>query len=124
MDKVVHFEIPADDTNRAKEFYTKVFGWNGLSMPDMGYTLFTTGPSGEEGPKEPGCINGGMMKRADFVKAPIITINVDSIEDAGKKIKQHGGEVIREKMAVADMGWAAYFKDSEGNVMGLWQNAK
>lgn len=123
MNKVVHFEIPADNVERAQKFYHEVFEWTINSMPNMGYTILSTGPTDEKGmTKENGFINGGMMKRQEPIKNPVITINVDSIEDSSKKIVEHGGRIIREKMDVGEMGYAAYFTDSEGNVLGLWQN--
>lgn len=124
MDKVVHFEIPADNLARAKKFYNTVFGWKMNEMPQMEYVLVGTAESDENGmPKEPGAINGGMMERQDPVKSPVITINVKSIDQAAATIEKNGGKVIRPKMPVGDMGFAAYFKDTEGNVIGLWQNA-
>jgi hypothetical protein len=124
MDKVVHFEIPADDLARAKKFYNTVFGWNMNEMPQMEYVLVGTTESDENGtPKEPGAINGGMLKRQDPVKSPVVTINVKSIDEAAKTIEKNGGNMIRLKMPVGEMGFAAYFKDTEGNVIGLWQNA-
>ena len=124
MDSVVHFEIPADDLARAKKFYSTVFGWTINEIPQMGYVLVgTTEANEQEMPKEPGAINGGMMKRQNPVNAPVITINVDSIDGSLGKIKANGGQTLREKMQVGEMGYAAYFKDSEGNVIGLWQSA-
>ena len=123
MDKVVHFEIPADDVERAKKFYKKVFDWKMESFPDMEYTMIqTTAVDEDHMPTEPGSINGGMMKRQDPVKCPVITIAVQDIEETMKIVKKMGGESVRGKMHVADMGYAAYFKDTEGNVIGLWQN--
>jgi hypothetical protein len=52
--RVVHFEIPYDDGDRARAFYNKVFGWEVMEMPEMSYTMATSGPSGDEGPTEPG----------------------------------------------------------------------
>jgi len=72
-------------------------------------------------PQEPGAINGGMMKRQHPVTSPVITIKVHNMEDALKNVKKMGGEVVRGKMHVGDMGYAAYFKDTENNVIGLWQ---
>jgi hypothetical protein len=74
-------------------------------------------------PTEAGAINGGMLERQDPVKAPIITISVDNMDQAAMTIEKNGGKIIRAKMPVGDMGFAAYFRDTEGNVIGLWQNA-
>lgn len=123
MGKVVHFEIPADDLPRAKKFYNTVFGWNATEMPEMEYVMLRTTESDENGmPKEPGAINGGMMKRQDPLRHPVVTIDVESIDDALASVKKNGGQVVREKLAVGDMGFTAYFRDPEGNVIGLWQN--
>ncbi len=123
MDKVVHFEIPVDDLERAKKFYKSVFGWKMESLPEMEYILIETTPVDEKGmPEEPGAINGGMMKRQRPVTSPLITISVDDMDDAIKTVKKMGGEIVRGKMPVGDMGYAAYFKDSENNIIGLWQN--
>jgi len=124
MDKIVHFEIPADNLARAKKFYSTVFGWKMNEMPEMDYVLVQTVEPDENGiPKEPGAINGGMLKREDPVKSPVVTISVKSIDEAAKTIEKNGGKIIRPKMPVGDMGFAAYFKDTEGNAVGLWQNA-
>lgn len=123
MDKVVHFEIPADDLERARKFYQSVFGWKMDQFPGMEYILVGTTEVDENSmPKEPGAINGGMLKRQHPVTSPVITINVQNIDEALKKVKKIGGEVVRGKMQVGEMGHAAYFKDTEGNIIGLWQN--
>jgi hypothetical protein len=124
MGKVVHFEIPADNLARAKKFYSTVFGWSLDEFPEMEYTIARTTDSDQNGmPKEPGAINGGMLQRQDPVKAPVITISVDNMDQAAATIEKNGGKIIRPKMAVGEMGFAAYFKDTEGNVVGLWQNS-
>jgi len=121
--RVVHFEIPFDDAERARGFYQEAFGWALMEMPDMSYTLATTGPSGEQGPSEPGFINGGMLRRESPNEGPIMVIDVDDIDAALAKIESLGGQTLIGRQAVGEMGYAAYFKDVEGNNMGLWQNA-
>lgn len=127
MDKVVHFEIPADDLERAKGFYGSIFGWE-LNDVDMGggatYTTVTTSPVDERMmPKEPGAINGGMMMRSADTSTPILTIGVDAIDDALKQVEASGGSVVQPRTEIPGMGAYAYFKDTEGNTMGLWENA-
>jgi len=123
MGKVVHFEIPADDLPRAKKFYSTVFGWNASDVPEMECVMLGTTESDENGmPKQPGAINDGMMKRQDPLRHPVVTIDVENIDDALASVKKNGGQVVREKLTVGDMGFTAYFRDSEGNVIGLWQN--
>jgi hypothetical protein len=72
--------------------------------------------------REAGGINGGMMKKERHFDHPIITIDVVDIDGSLKKIEELGGKAIGEKMRVGSMGYSAYFKDTEGNIMGLWQN--
>jgi uncharacterized protein len=124
--RVVHFEIPFDDGDRARKFYADAFGWNAQEIPGMGYTLVTTGPSSdEEGPTEKGFINGGMMGRdLGLVTSPAITVDVDDVDASLESIEQLGGKTVQGKQAVGDMGWSAYFTDPEGNLMGLWQSAR
>ncbi len=127
MDKVVHFEIPVDDATRAKEFYRTAFDWE-LNDMDMGggntYTTVTTTPIDEQSrlPLEPGAINGGLMSRTSDTPVSVITIGVDAIDDALKKIEAGGGSVVQPRTEIPDMGAFAYFKDTEGNVVGLWEN--
>ena len=89
---VTHFEIPADNVERAERFYAESFGWNIQDMPEMSYAMLSTTPSGEDGrPKDPGAINGGMMKRSGMFTAPVVTIDVDDIDEALATVEQHGG---------------------------------
>ena len=74
-------------------------------------------------PTEPGAINGGMMKRSAETPTPVVTIGVDSVDDTLKKVEAGGGSVVRPKTEIPGMGSFAYFKDIEGNVLGVWENA-
>lgn len=122
---VVHFEIPANDLERAQSFYRDTFGWGINPVPQMSYTLVMTAPTDEEGRlRDPGAINGGMLERQGPVTAPIITVQVDDIDAALAQIGQHGGRTLQAKFPVGDMGFGAYFADCEGNVLGLWQDAE
>ncbi len=121
--RVVHFEIPFEDGDRARGFYADVFGWEVQTIPELDYTMVSTGPANEVGPTEPGYINGGMAERGLPLGGPTVVIDVENIEETLEKIGQHGGTTMLAKAAVGEMGFAAYFKDSEGNVVGLWQNA-
>jgi len=123
--RIVHFEIPFDDGDRARSFYQDAFGWNVQHIPDMDYTMVMSGPITEEGmPSEPGYINGGMLGRGLAPSpGPVITVDVDSIDTALERIEKLGGATVLAKQPVGSMGFAAYFKDPEGNVMGLWETA-
>jgi hypothetical protein len=122
--RVVHFEVPFDDAERALSFYRDVFDWQIQPLPEMGYNIVSTGPGDDQGmPTEPGYIGGGMLHRQEPVTAPAITLAVDDIDATLATIEEHGGSTVQGKQPVGDMGFAAYFSDSEGNVVGLWQNA-
>ena len=124
--RVVHFEIPYDDGDRARSFYAEIFDWQLVAMPEMGgYTLVMTGPSGDQGPTEPGYINGGMLSRQQAATSgPVLVVDVDSIDATLERIGGLGGSTVVGKTPVGEMGFAAYFTDPEGNVMGLWETAR
>jgi predicted enzyme related to lactoylglutathione lyase len=124
MDAVVHFEVPYDDADRARAFYRDVFGWEIQAMPELDYDFVQTGPQGEDGmPTGPGYIGGGMCRREGPVTQPVITLAVDDVGAALERVRASGGSPLGEPAQVGEMGWAAYFTDSEGNLMGLWQSA-
>jgi uncharacterized protein len=124
MDKVVHFEVPFEDGERATTFYREAFGWQLNSMPQFRYVMVTTSATDEQGrPTEPGAINGGMLERQGPITAPVITIGVENLDDALAHVEKLGGKVAIGRQPVGDMGYSAYFHDTEGNLIGLWQNA-
>ena len=122
MDKVVHFEIPADDIVRARKFYEGLFGWKIIEDPEMSYHQVSTVETDEKGmPKQPGAINGGLMKRSAPGESPVIYIQVASIDEYLQKIPSAGGKVVLPKQPVEDLGFFAKISDPEGNIIGLWQ---
>ncbi len=123
--RVVHFEIPYDDGDRARGFYKAAFDWEIVQLPEMGdYTLVMTGPSGDQGPTEAGFINGGMLSRdMASTRHPVVVVDVPSIDATLERIPELGGSVVTGKTAVGEMGFAAYVSDPEGNVVGLWETA-
>ena len=135
MDPVVHFEIPVGDLAAAKQFYQKSFGWEvqSFDMPGGGtYTTATSAPVGELSiPLKPGAINGALIDRNEPVgggaaklTAPIVTIQVDSVEGAIKKVEDAGGKALTAKQTIPEMGDYAYVADPDGNVLGLWHDHK
>lgn len=125
--KVTHFEIPVDKMDRAKKFYSEVFDWKIMEVPGGApgemYTMVIGAKTDENGTTvDKGAINGGMFEREKPLVHPIITIDVEDIDAALDKIKKRGGKIAMKKTAMGDMGAYAYFEDSEGNVMGLWQS--
>lgn len=128
MNKVVHFEIPADDLERAKKFYAEVFDWqvSEWPMPQGGvYTGVRTVAVNEETqtPEEAGAINGALVDRSPENPTPLVTMEVESINDHFVKIEAAGGSRVVERTEIPGMGAYAYAKDSEGNIIGLWENA-
>ena len=123
MDKVVHFEIPVDDVPRARGFYGAVFEWGLQPMEEYDYTLALTTPIDAEMqmPTEPGVINGGLTPRTAETPTPRIVIQVDSIDESLKRIEAEGGSTVSPRAEMPGMGAYAYFKDTEGNLMGLWE---
>jgi uncharacterized protein len=124
MRSVVHFEIPADDVARAKEFYRSVFDWQLQDMPEMNYTIVrTTDVDENQMPTTAGAINGGLMQRSQETPTPVLTIDVESIDQALKQVQASGGRTVRARTEIPGMGAYAYFTDPEGNTLGLWETA-
>jgi len=125
MDKVVHFEIPAGKTDRAAKFYQRVFGWQIKKVPEMDYWIVTTVRTDKRMmPAEPGAINGGLMQRNSSTEQPVIVISVRSLDSSLKLAQKHGAKLAMKKQTVMGMGYYARIKDTEGNVIGVWQNIK
>ena len=128
---VVHFEIPADDPERAVGFYRELFGWEfqkwggpaeGGPEAGMEYWLITTVPTDESGrPQRPG-VNGGLMRRQDPNQPAVNYVSVESVHEFARKAETLGGSVIVPRNPVPGMGWFAYVKDTEGNIFGLWES--
>ncbi len=130
MDKVQHFEIPADDMARARKFYETTFDWKTMDFPmpgGMQYAGLHTGPVDGKGvPTEPCFINGGMFKRGgQFIPtSPTVAVIVSDINVSIAKVKANGGTVMGEIMEIGGMGLYVYVKDTEGNLIGIWQDVK
>jgi len=120
---IVHFEIPADDVEKLRKFYSKLFGWKIEKFPGpMEYWMIHTVPVDKEGmPIRPG-VNGGMMKRQQPEHKPVNYIAVESVDEYTKKIKALGGKVLVPKMEVPGIGWWALALDPEGNQFAILQS--
>jgi predicted enzyme related to lactoylglutathione lyase len=120
MPSVVHFEIPADDVERAKKFYGDLFDWKieKFSGPTpMDYWMVMTGK--EEGQMG---LDGGMMQRQDPRQQTIVYIDVPSVDDYVHKVVSLGGQMGVPKTAIPGMGYFAVCFDPENNGFGLWEN--
>lgn len=131
MNRVVHFEIQADDPERAVEFYKDVFGWEisewvipGVEIKDENrYWLVMTGPETEPG------INGGLVFRrgpepieGQPANAFVCTVSVTDLDEYVDKALKAGGSIAVPSMAIKGVGWLAYCKDTEGNIFGMMQS--
>jgi len=122
MSRVIHFEIPAAEPDRAAAFYGKVFGWkfDKWAGPTE-YWMVTTGKEGDPG------INGGMMKKPGGIASTTNTIGVESVDVAVNAAVKSGGKNIMPKTPIPGVGYFAYCEDTEGNLFGVMQmdaNAK
>ncbi|HZW39650.1 MAG TPA: VOC family protein [Ignavibacteriaceae bacterium] len=117
MNRVVHFEIAAEQPDRATKFYSDIFGWqiNKWEGP-MPYWLIKTGEQGETG------IDGAIFERKENWPTIVNTIEVASVDDFNEKIKKAGGEVVTPKDAIPGVGYMSYCRDTEGNIFGIMQN--
>jgi predicted enzyme related to lactoylglutathione lyase len=123
MDKVVHFEIPFDNKQRAMKFYSDSFGWQLMDMPDMKYVMANTvAVDDRHMPKEAGAINGGLFDRPKDAPHPMIYVGVGSVETTVKKVQAAGGKVVTAKTPIPGMGAFARVTDTEGNVIGLFES--
>jgi uncharacterized protein len=127
MPTIVHFEIPANDVERSRKFYTDLFGWKiekwpgtegGGGSSNMEYWMVTT--TDEKGNKA--SVGGGMMKRQDPQQQITNFIDVKSVDEYSSKIEKLGGKVVVSKMAVPEMGYFAVCHDTENNSFGIWES--
>jgi predicted enzyme related to lactoylglutathione lyase len=121
MNRVIHFEIHAENPERAITFYQALLGWT-FSKWDgpMPYWIVITGPDSQPG------INGGLIQRrgpidGQAVIAYVCTVEVPTLDEHVEKAKQAGGECVVPKMPIPGVGWLAYCKDTEGNIFGMMQ---
>ena len=122
MNRVIHFEIHAEDPQRAIRFYSGLFGWRFTKWNDqVAYWAIETGPTAEPG------IDGGLLPRKGIIDgqaviAYICTIEIKDLDQTMKKAQAAGGTVSAPKMAIPGIGWLAYLKDTEGNSFGVMQS--
>jgi predicted enzyme related to lactoylglutathione lyase len=116
MQRVVHFELGANNPERVAKFYKDAFGWEITRWTGpQEYWLVTTGPEGEPG------INGGILRHRDGGPRIVNTIGVASVDEAVKQVERCGGKVVEPKMAIPGVGYQAYCTDPEGIMFGLHQ---
>ena len=117
MPRPVHFEIPAENPQRAIDFYTTVFGWKFTKWNGpMEYWMVETGPASEPG------INGGLMPRQHSEQPCVNTVAVENLDKTVETVLSNGGSMALPKMPVPGVGWLAYCKDTDGHIFGIMQN--
>jgi len=115
MPRVIHFEINADNPERAVKFYSSVFGWKIRKWAGpVDYWLAATGEESEMG------INGAIKPRENNLTT-VNSVSVSSLDESLIKVAQTGGKIIQPKEALPGLGYSARCQDSEGNVFGIWQ---
>ena len=118
MPRIVHFEIYADDVDRAHRFYQELFGWEITKWdgpPQMDYRLVTTGSEG------PG-IDGGLTRRPPQGPAGVNYVDVESIDEYLEKVLAAGGSIVQSKIPIPGIGFIAICNDTEGNPIGFYQH--
>jgi uncharacterized protein len=124
MDKVVHFEIPYDNKDRASKFYSEIFAWRLIDIPEMEYTMVHAADTDKNNMViEKGAINGGLFHRDDTAKNPMVVIGVQSIDETIKKVLSAGGKVVTPKQRIPN-GSYARIADCEGNIIGIADESK
>jgi predicted enzyme related to lactoylglutathione lyase len=113
---IVWFEIPADNPERAKSFYSNLFGWKIDPFPGGGdYWHIDTGGTDET--------PDGALKKRKHSQEPIVNyVSVDAVDKYADKIAKLGGKVCMAKTAVSQMGYFAVCQDTEGNAFGIWES--
>jgi len=110
--KLVHFEIPANQPEKLKAFYERIFDWTIEKMPGdtMDYWIIKA-----EG------VGGGIRPKSSPEMTPLNYILVENIERHCRTIKRAGGTVLITRTPVPGMGFFALALDPEGNPFGIWE---
>jgi len=122
MPRPIHFEIQAEDTERAMTFYKALFGWQFTQWGQEKYWLIGTGDKSQPG------IDGGLLPRQGSAPVPMASVNafvctcdVADLDATLTKAQSLGGMVVVPRMAIPTVGYLAYAKDTEGNIFGMMQ---
>lgn len=117
MNRITHFEFPVDDADRAASFYTQAFGWQIAKWDGpQDYWLIKTGPDDQPG------IDGALTPRSEGAMTISNVLDVADVDAASEQVVAAGGVIVLPKMAVPGIGYVAYFRDTEGNVLGMMQD--
>lgn len=118
MNPVIHFELPANDMERAKTFYERVFGWKINPSYNTYYLARTTSADNSVMSQTPGEINGAIQKKDETIGSLRIVIKVSNLDEALEKTLSEGGKVFIPKKKIPGMLYSVIY-DTEGNEMNL-----
>lgn len=127
---IVHFEIPADDVERARKFYSTLFGWKIEKLEvkkdgeTMDYWLISTSSGGNSNKEKSSHLEGGLIKRQHPQQPNLNYISVSSVDEYSNKVKELGGKVVLPKTEITDYGFFAVCIDTENNAFALWESKK
>ena len=126
---IVHFEIPAQDVEKLRKFYSKLFGWKiekfpGPASESMEYWMIQTVPVDDKGMLLRSGVNGGMYKKERRENIPVNYVATDSIDESLRQVKALGGKIVQDKQQVPGVGWVAIALDPEGNPFAMLQPAQ
>jgi predicted enzyme related to lactoylglutathione lyase len=120
MSRVIHFEIHATEPEALVAYYEALLGWTFEHQEGIEYWLIRTGSDDEPG------INGGLLRRPVpgpaeglVINAFVCTVQVDALSETLSRSEALGGDVALPRMLVTGMGWLAYVRDPDGNILGL-----
>jgi len=110
-----HFEIPADDLEAARDFYTGLFSWTIKEGAEGDGEYLMISPAGQTG-----ALGGGLMKRAEGRQLTIY-FTVESVDESARRVEELGGTILAPKVAIPRIGWAVTARDPQGNDIGLFE---
>ena len=129
MNPVTWFSIPAQDTDRATDFYNKVFGWKVQPPTKESDTIFdynvVVNSAGDENfvPESAGRVNGCIVKKATGITTPVVLVEVDDLHESARKIVAAGGTVVSERIPMKSLNGAfMLIKDPEGNMVEIFES--
>lgn len=116
MTRVVHFDVPIDDPDRAGAFYRDALGWQVQRWGPVEYWVLTTGPGPGPGAE------GALIRRAEAPEGVVVYFEVDDVIAAMTRVEEAGGTLVTDRVTIPGVGWSAHVRDTEGNLIGLFQD--
>jgi predicted enzyme related to lactoylglutathione lyase len=128
VDPVTWFSIPAQDTDRAMDFYSDVFGWKAQPLTEeadaiFDYNVVVNSPGDKDFvPERTGRVNGCIVKQATGISTPVVLVEVDDLEDSARKVVAAGGTVASDRIKMKSLnGDFMLVRDPEGNMIEIFE---